>query len=276
MARGPRTIPPRRPSRPCRAAWRSVRRCFAAGSATEYDVGALRAVLAVAAAERLDGRSALAPRGVGPRSGQNRNRASPGRRRAPRHQHDHQRSRVALRHRGARADGHRDGRPAAPTRRSRRARAQRRHVNAEHESGQRAGVLAALREIHDGRWERNLGTDGGRSLAWTGRLVIVGADYHGVGQGPRRDCDAGRSVRARPPGLHDRADVRRTPSVSQHGRRAPDAGRAGRGRGWRAGDGGRGPARRARRGRGRPDCGRGEPRDAEPHRRGVRLPRRRD
>ena len=39
----------------------------------------------------------------------------------------------------------------------------------------RAGLLAALREIHDGRWERNVGTDGGRTLTWTGRLVIVGA-----------------------------------------------------------------------------------------------------
>jgi hypothetical protein len=39
----------------------------------------------------------------------------------------------------------------------------------------RAGVLAALREIYDGRWERNVGVDGGRTLTWTGRLTIVGA-----------------------------------------------------------------------------------------------------
>lgn len=39
----------------------------------------------------------------------------------------------------------------------------------------RAGVLAALREIHDGYWERNIGTDGGRSLTWTGRIVVIGA-----------------------------------------------------------------------------------------------------
>ena len=39
----------------------------------------------------------------------------------------------------------------------------------------RATVLAAIREIHDGRWVRYLGTDGGRTLEWTGRLVIVGA-----------------------------------------------------------------------------------------------------
>ena len=34
----------------------------------------------------------------------------------------------------------------------------------------RASLLAGLREIHDGRWERNVGTDGGKSLTWTGRL----------------------------------------------------------------------------------------------------------
>lgn len=39
----------------------------------------------------------------------------------------------------------------------------------------RASVLAALREVYDGRWERNVGTDGGRSLLWTGRLVVIGA-----------------------------------------------------------------------------------------------------
>jgi hypothetical protein len=39
----------------------------------------------------------------------------------------------------------------------------------------RGGVLAAIREIYDGRWERNVGTDGGQTLTWTGRIVIVGA-----------------------------------------------------------------------------------------------------
>jgi hypothetical protein len=39
----------------------------------------------------------------------------------------------------------------------------------------RGGVLSALREIHDGKWERNVGTDGGRTLTWIGRIVIVGA-----------------------------------------------------------------------------------------------------
>jgi hypothetical protein len=39
----------------------------------------------------------------------------------------------------------------------------------------RASVLAALREIYDGKWERNVGVDGGRTLSWTGRLVLIGA-----------------------------------------------------------------------------------------------------
>jgi len=30
----------------------------------------------------------------------------------------------------------------------------------------RAQVLAALREVYDGRWTRNVGTDGGKTLTW--------------------------------------------------------------------------------------------------------------
>jgi hypothetical protein len=39
----------------------------------------------------------------------------------------------------------------------------------------RASVLAALREIHDGNWVRNVGTDGGKTLTWSGRVVLIGA-----------------------------------------------------------------------------------------------------
>ncbi|MBZ4580996.1 DUF3854 domain-containing protein [Mycobacterium avium] len=39
----------------------------------------------------------------------------------------------------------------------------------------RAKVLAALREVYDGFWERNVGTDGGRSLPWRGRIAVIGA-----------------------------------------------------------------------------------------------------
>jgi hypothetical protein len=40
---------------------------------------------------------------------------------------------------------------------------------------QRGKVLSALREVYDGRWSREVGTDGGRSMGWRGRLAIVGA-----------------------------------------------------------------------------------------------------
>jgi len=39
----------------------------------------------------------------------------------------------------------------------------------------RTTVLGALREVYDGYWERNVGTDGGRTLNWQGRLVLIGA-----------------------------------------------------------------------------------------------------
>jgi hypothetical protein len=39
----------------------------------------------------------------------------------------------------------------------------------------RSRVLAAIREIYDGRWERNVGVSGGLTLTWTGRIAIIGA-----------------------------------------------------------------------------------------------------
>ena len=39
----------------------------------------------------------------------------------------------------------------------------------------RGMVLAAIREVYDGYWERNVGSDGGRSLAWRGRIIVIGA-----------------------------------------------------------------------------------------------------
>jgi hypothetical protein len=43
------------------------------------------------------------------------------------------------------------------------------------DSRARAHVLAALHEIHDGKWERNVGVHGGKTLTWVGRITIVGA-----------------------------------------------------------------------------------------------------
>ncbi|MGH3971040.1 MAG: DUF3854 domain-containing protein, partial [Mycobacterium sp.] len=39
----------------------------------------------------------------------------------------------------------------------------------------RGRVLAALREIYDGYWVRNVGAEGGRTIPWTGRIAIIGA-----------------------------------------------------------------------------------------------------
>src|SRR5262249_6755812 len=39
----------------------------------------------------------------------------------------------------------------------------------------RATVLAALREVYDGRYERNVGSAGGQTLRWEGRIAVVGA-----------------------------------------------------------------------------------------------------
>lgn len=51
---------------------------------------------------------------------------------------------------------------------------------------QRASTIAALREVYDGSWVRNVGTDGGRTLEWQGKVgVIAGCTeaydrHHGV------------------------------------------------------------------------------------------------
>jgi len=37
----------------------------------------------------------------------------------------------------------------------------------------KAETLAALREIYDGAWTRHLGTDGGRTLSWSGKVGLV-------------------------------------------------------------------------------------------------------
>ena len=37
----------------------------------------------------------------------------------------------------------------------------------------RAEVLAALREVYDGRWDRSVGAEGGRTLTWTGHCGLV-------------------------------------------------------------------------------------------------------
>ena len=60
----------------------------------------------------------------------------------------------------------------------------------------KAEVLAALREVYDGAWTRHLGSDGGRTLAWKGKVgLLFGAT--GVIDSPlQRHRRHGRSVSA--------------------------------------------------------------------------------
>jgi hypothetical protein len=37
----------------------------------------------------------------------------------------------------------------------------------------RAAVLAALREVYDGSWTRHVGTDGGQTLSWSGKVGLI-------------------------------------------------------------------------------------------------------
>src|SRR5262249_41948961 len=37
----------------------------------------------------------------------------------------------------------------------------------------RSAVLAALREVYDGSWTRHVGTDGGKTLAWSGKVGLL-------------------------------------------------------------------------------------------------------
>jgi hypothetical protein len=43
------------------------------------------------------------------------------------------------------------------------------------QSNVRTEVLAALREMHDGHWSRSVGVNGGTTLRWKGRLIVIGA-----------------------------------------------------------------------------------------------------
>ena len=128
----------------------------------------------------------------------------------------------------------------------------------------RAMVLAALREIYDGYWTRNVGTDGGFTLTWRGRLIVIGAvttawdrAYEVVStklrhrlplrqgrpgqpaQGVRRRLQLPRRIRSRPaspaPGsARSRADAPRTRRSPRQAAAAPPPHGASRSRGWRA------------------------------------------
>jgi hypothetical protein len=68
----------------------------------------------------------------------------------------------------------------------------------------RGMVLAAIREIYDGRWERNVGSDGGQTLTWTGRIAVVGA-VTTVWDAAHAVVAAWRPLRPNSPQLEDRS-----------------------------------------------------------------------
>jgi hypothetical protein len=90
----------------------------------------------------------------------------------------------------------------------------------------RAGVLAALREIYDGSWDRPVGVDGGRVLHWHGKLGLIAGvttvvdSHHAVmdSLGSRfafyrvevdeRDVQAGRALEHRISAQTMRAELR--------------------------------------------------------------------
>jgi hypothetical protein len=44
----------------------------------------------------------------------------------------------------------------------------------------RSELLAGLREIYDGAWTRHFGTDGGKTLSWTGKLGLIFASTNAI------------------------------------------------------------------------------------------------
>lgn len=70
----------------------------------------------------------------------------------------------------------------------------------------RQSVLGALREIYDGYWDREVGTDGGRRLEWAGRIGVLGAVTTAWDQAHAVIASLGdRFVLVRTDSRHDRA-----------------------------------------------------------------------
>ena len=69
----------------------------------------------------------------------------------------------------------------------------------------RAALLAGLREVYDGSWTRHVGTDGGRTLHWAGKVGLIAGCTPAIDQHHRgRD---GRSAGA--PAVADDGDAHR-------------------------------------------------------------------
>jgi len=62
---------------------------------------------------------------------------------------------------------------AATDRRLRHRHAQRLGLNSKQRPDTKAETLAALREVFDGEWTRDVGTDGGKRLHWKGKVGLI-------------------------------------------------------------------------------------------------------
>ena len=83
----------------------------------------------------------------------------------------------------------------------------------------RAAVMAALREVFDGHWTRAIGTDGGKTLSWHGKVGLVGAvtnayDSHHAVIGAMGD----RFVLYRAPVCRERSRARALHKIKNVGR----------------------------------------------------------
>lgn len=87
----------------------------------------------------------------------------------------------------------------------------------------RAQVLAALREIYDGTWVRQVGTDGGRAIPWGGAYRVPRGCHDRMGHAPRGRGDDGGSVRAAAHIVSRGAAACGAAGDPQHRQRAADA-----------------------------------------------------
>ena len=80
---------------------------------------------------------------------------------------------------------------------------------------QRGELLAALREVYDGQWSRILGSDGGRSLSWEGKLGIIAACTEAIESAHAVNAQMGeRFVYYRVPAAAEEQQARRVLSRS--------------------------------------------------------------
>ena len=82
----------------------------------------------------------------------------------------------------------------------------------------RAEILAALREIHDGRWDREVGSEGGRTLSWTGRLGLIGGCTTAIDMAHEVIGQMGPALRPGP--AHPRQEKSRPPRTGTRAKRS--------------------------------------------------------